>query len=100
MKTKHQFEFRTFIVEKENGWVTITDEESGVAVRGAEDKSREDFQCILPHAGYLLDEHRVSYTRSILRKLEEFGSGIYFKGCSRSASRLINPFWWEKKDKK
>ena len=66
MKTKHRYEFRTFTVEKENGWVTITDEESGVAVRGAEDKSREDFQCILPHVGYLSNENRVSYTRSIL----------------------------------
>ena len=99
MKTKHRYEFRTFTVEKENGWVTITDEESGVAVRGAEDKSREDFQCILPHVGYLSNENRVSYTRSILRKLEEFGNVRFFKGCSRSASQLINPFWWEKKDK-
>ena len=76
MRTKHRFELETFIIEKENGIVTITEEASGVYIRFKDGDSGQlyNVECVLPFIGYLNSEERCREVFRILRKLYEFGS--------------------------
>ena len=81
MRTKHRFELYTytFIVEIENGIITITDEESDIYIRFKEGVPGQTYkvECVVPFIGYLSSEDRYREVLRVLKKLYEFGSSRF-----------------------